>query len=142
MVSLKVEPSFDGLRNDPLTLWGFWQEFRGLRYSFWGLFGWFSILLPNSVYTLLDGVTLLALAGLAFLIIFGKYILPDREPPSTQVTRSSDELTKIYQLPERLWEAEVIAGSAITNKSLKESHIGELLGVAILGIRRGRRARA
>lgn len=56
----------NGLRNDPLTVWGFWQEFRGLRYSFWGLFGWFSILLPNPVYTLLDGVTLLALAGLAW----------------------------------------------------------------------------
>ncbi|MFN8491978.1 MAG: DUF2142 domain-containing protein [Caldilineaceae bacterium] len=56
----------NGLRNNPLTLWGFWQEFRGLRYSFWGLFGWFSILLPNPVYTLLDGVTLLALVGLVW----------------------------------------------------------------------------
>ncbi|MFN8493584.1 MAG: SLC13 family permease [Caldilineaceae bacterium] len=80
-----------------------------------------------------------ALAGLAFLIVFGKYVLPNREPPSMQVTRSSDELTKIYQLPERLWEAEVINGSGLTYKTLKETHIGEQLGVTILGIRRGRR---
>lgn len=56
----------NGLRKDALTLAGFWQEFRGLRYSFWGLFGWFNILLPNSVYILLDGVTLVALMGLGW----------------------------------------------------------------------------
>ncbi|CAN5582960.1 SLC13 family permease [soil metagenome] len=82
---------------------------------------------------------LVAIAGLAFLILFGKYILPDREPPAVQVTRSSDELSQTYQLPERLWEAEVIAGSSLINKSLPETHIGELFGLSILGIRRGRR---
>lgn len=94
---------------------------------------------PLSVLAFTPTGGFVALAGLAFLIIFGKYILPDREPPSTQVTRSSDELTKIYQLPERLWEAEVINGSGLTYKTLKETHIGEQLGVTILGIRRGRR---
>ncbi len=94
---------------------------------------------PLSVLAFTPTGGFVALAGLAFLIIFGKYILPDREPPSTQVTRSSDELTQIYQLPERLWEAEVINGSGLTYKTLKETHIGEQLGVTILGIRRGRR---
>ncbi len=82
---------------------------------------------------------LVALAGLAFLIVFGKYLLPDREPPAVQVSHSGDELTKIYQLPERLWEAEVGNGSTLVNKSLHETRIGESLGLAILGIRRGRR---
>jgi len=82
---------------------------------------------------------LVALAGLAFLIIFGKYILPNREPPAVQVIQSSDELTQTYQLSERLWEAEVLNDSPLAYKSLRETHIGELFGVAILGIRRGRR---
>jgi len=82
---------------------------------------------------------LVALAGLAFLIIFGKYILPNREPPAVQVIQSSDELTQTYQLSERLWEAEVLTDSPLAHKSLRETHIGELFGVAILGIRRGRR---
>ena len=56
--------TINGLRRDPLT-WGTAKgEFRGLRYSFWGLFGWFNILLPGWIYTVLDGVTWLALAGL------------------------------------------------------------------------------
>jgi len=42
-----------------------WSEFRGLRYSFWGLFGWFSIAMPDWVYRFLDGLTVLAVVGLA-----------------------------------------------------------------------------
>ncbi len=54
----------NGRREDPLTLSGFWREFRGLRYSFWGLFGWFNLLLPQWIYNLLDGITLVAVVGL------------------------------------------------------------------------------
>lgn len=54
----------NGRREDELTLGHFWQEFRGLRYSFWGLFGWFNILLPQWVYVILDGVTVVGSCGL------------------------------------------------------------------------------
>lgn len=54
----------NGLRPEAITWGSFWGEFRGLRYSFWGLFGWFNLLLPSWVYPLLDGVTLAGLAGL------------------------------------------------------------------------------
>jgi hypothetical protein len=57
--------AINGRRGDDLTLADFWPEFRGLRYSFWGLFGWFNILLPAWFYTLADLLTLAGLAGLA-----------------------------------------------------------------------------
>lgn len=57
--------SINGLRTAPLDWDDWWLEFRGLRYSFWGLFGWFNILLPQWVYHALDGLSLVALAGLA-----------------------------------------------------------------------------
>jgi 4-amino-4-deoxy-L-arabinose transferase-like glycosyltransferase len=62
-----VAPLFsaNGLRVQPQTWSGFVGEMRGLRYSFWGLFGWFSILLPQGVYWVLDVLGLLAVAGLA-----------------------------------------------------------------------------
>jgi len=59
----------NGQRGDDLTPAGLWQEFRGLRYSFWGLFGWFSILLPIWIYTLLDVLTLGALIGLVWRVL-------------------------------------------------------------------------
>jgi 4-amino-4-deoxy-L-arabinose transferase-like glycosyltransferase len=55
--------SINGQRTEPLEWDEWWLEFRGLRYSFWGLFGWFNILLPNWIYHLLDGVSAVALLG-------------------------------------------------------------------------------
>ncbi len=57
--------TIEGLRTRPQTFDDLWGELRGLRYSFWGLFGWFSILMPDWTYKLLDMVTTLAIAGLA-----------------------------------------------------------------------------
>ena len=57
--------TINGQRTEPLDWGDFWLEFRGLRYSFWGLFGWFSILLPLWVYGVMDGVSAAALAGFA-----------------------------------------------------------------------------
>ncbi len=54
-----------GLRTAPRTWNGFIGEMNGLRYSFWGLFGWFNIPLSGWIYKTLDAVTLLAFAGLA-----------------------------------------------------------------------------
>ncbi len=55
--------AINGLRAEPPTLSQFWGELRGVRYSFWGLFGWFSILMPSFVYTVLDALSVLALFG-------------------------------------------------------------------------------
>ncbi|MBN1581427.1 MAG: hypothetical protein JXA89_12060, partial [Anaerolineae bacterium] len=49
-----------------------WGEFRGLRYSFWGLFGWFSLAMPGWIVRLLDLFSLLALAG--GIIAFGRWV--------------------------------------------------------------------
>jgi len=49
-----------------------WGEFRGLRWSFWGLFGWFSVAMPAWVYRLLDVLSLLAAVGL--LVEVGRWV--------------------------------------------------------------------
>jgi Dolichyl-phosphate-mannose-protein mannosyltransferase len=38
-------------------------EFRGLRYSFWGLFGWFNVLMPDPFYWIVDILTVLGVVG-------------------------------------------------------------------------------
>ncbi len=55
--------ALNGLRTDSMDIDDFWREFRGLRYSFWGLFGWFNILLPVWFYTIMDVVTVTAIVG-------------------------------------------------------------------------------
>lgn len=61
--------TIEGLRVEPRSLSGIWGELRGVRYSFWGLFGWFSVLLPRPAYMLLDGITLLATLGVLATLI-------------------------------------------------------------------------
>jgi hypothetical protein len=63
--------TINGLRDTPQTWAGFLGEMRGLRYSFWGLFGWFNILLPDSVYRVFDALSLLAVAGVAGALVAG-----------------------------------------------------------------------
>ena len=49
----------------PLNLSTLWAEFRGFRMSFWGIFGMLNVLMrPQWAYNLLDGLSLIALAGL------------------------------------------------------------------------------
>ncbi len=44
------------------------REFKGFRYSFWALFGWFNILAPAPFYWIADGLTVLGVAGLGVFL--------------------------------------------------------------------------
>lgn len=75
--------TINGQRTEPLEWGDWWHEFRGLRYSFWGLFGWFNILLPRWIYHVLDGVTLVAIGGIVVRI--GQRLLrPEAAPADGQ----------------------------------------------------------
>lgn len=63
--------TINGLRVESRTLDDLLGELRGVRYSFWGLFGWFSILMPGFVYSALDIVTVAAGLGLAIGVGLG-----------------------------------------------------------------------
>ncbi len=56
--------TINGLRVETRSMDDLIGEFRGVRYSFWGLFGWFSILMPGFVYSALDLVTIVIGGGL------------------------------------------------------------------------------
>ncbi|MCC7117754.1 MAG: SLC13 family permease [Anaerolineales bacterium] len=97
---------------------------------------------PQAPLTILDFIPtggFVALSGLLFLTFFGRRFLPDREPPMVKMEPTSEELTRTFQLVERMWEAEVSPESALANKSLYQTDIGKGLGMAVLGIRRGDR---
>jgi di/tricarboxylate transporter len=81
---------------------------------------------------------LIALAGILFLGIFGKRLLPDREPAAEQtaVRRTGEELKNLYQINERLWEAYVPDHSDLVGQTLTGSQIGEKYGVTVAAIRR------
>lgn len=55
----------NGRREGGIDWCDFWPEFAGLRFSMWGVFGWFNILLPEWFYRVMDGVTVIGLVGAA-----------------------------------------------------------------------------
>jgi len=57
---LEIVGRYSTPRSLSFMLWAF----SGLRFSFWGVFGWFNILAPRWWYAILDLMTLAALAGL------------------------------------------------------------------------------
>jgi di/tricarboxylate transporter len=82
---------------------------------------------------------LIALAGIGFMVLFGSRLLPEREPGVEQsIARhtASPELEDLYSLGERLWEASVLQKSVLAGQTLKNSRIGEQLGVAVIAISR------
>jgi hypothetical protein len=53
-----------------------WREllgqFQGLRISYWALFGWFNLPLPDTIYRILDGFAVLAILGLGVGLLSGR----------------------------------------------------------------------
>jgi di/tricarboxylate transporter len=85
---------------------------------------------------------LIAIAGIVYLALFGKRLLPEREPSPEQAVarRTGSELEDVYQLGERLWEVRVPPDSPFANKSLAQIGIGQRLGLAVVAIWHGRQA--
>lgn len=61
--------TINGLRVESRTLEDLIGEFRGVRYSFWGLFGWFSILMPGIVYSTLDLLSIVIGGGVIACVV-------------------------------------------------------------------------
>ena len=58
-----------GTRNPAPDFWQLLDELEGLRLSFWGIFGWFSILMPAQFYWVFDGLAIAALVGLVVRLV-------------------------------------------------------------------------
>jgi di/tricarboxylate transporter len=81
-------------------------------------------------------------AGLAFMLLVGRRLLPNRE--SVGQTASpyllSRSLMEMYQIQEQLWEVRVPPACKLVGMRLAESRIGEELGLTVVAIWRGHQA--
>ena len=95
---------------------------------------------PLGILSFLPVGGLIAVAGIVYLTVIGRHLLPNRKPgpEQTYARRASDELENLYSLDERLWEARLTPKCLLIGRSLAHSRIGERYGLAIIAIRRGR----
>lgn len=97
---------------------------------------------PQAALNVLDFTPtggLILIAGITFLGLFGKRLLPDRRPTEEQslARLTGSELEELYAVGDRLWEARVQESSELVGLTLKSCGIGEKLGVVIAAMRRG-----
>lgn len=85
---------------------------------------------------------LIVVATLIYMAVVGRRLLPDRDSVGQKMSSRalSRSLYETYQLEDRLWEFKVPADCTLAGTSLKDSHIGETLGVTVLAIWRGHHA--
>jgi di/tricarboxylate transporter len=85
---------------------------------------------------------LIVVASLVYMIVIGRRLLPARESVASSLSplALARNLRATYQLDERLWEVRVPPGSRLVNVPLSHSHIGEELGIAVIGIWRNHHA--
>ena len=85
---------------------------------------------------------LIALAGIAFITVFGSRLLPNRDPsPEQSIIRlTGSDLEDAYQLGERLWEIRVLPQSTLVEKTLAQTDIGGRLGLSVAAIWHGKQA--
>jgi di/tricarboxylate transporter len=82
---------------------------------------------------------LIVIVSLVYMLVIGRNLLPERESISESV-RPAVNLYETYELAQRLWEVQIPADSWLVHKPIRESGIGEKLGLSVVGLWRGHRA--
>ncbi|MCZ6727819.1 MAG: SLC13 family permease [Acidobacteria bacterium] len=77
-------------------------------------------------------------AGIAYMVLVGRRILPSRNP-AREMAGEEVDLDQVYSLRERLFVLDLPEGSPLAGKSLAECRVGSALGLNVMGIRRGGR---
>ncbi len=93
---------------------------------------------PFQLFDFLPMGLILTVAGILFMILIGRRLLPTRDPVQTLSGQANGtmEPTELYELEERLALITVPSGSRLAGKSLAESRIGRALDLTILGLQR------
>jgi di/tricarboxylate transporter len=74
------------------------------------------------------------LAGIAFMVLVGRHLLPARDIAKEFSTAKQTDLGEFYDLQERLFVIRLPADSALANKNLTESRLGAALGLNVIAI--------
>ena len=85
---------------------------------------------------------LIAVAGIAFMVLIGRRRLPARASLGRSISPAllSRALAETYQLEDQLWEVYVPPGAQLVGAAVGESRLGEELGLTLVAIWRGHAA--
>jgi di/tricarboxylate transporter len=80
--------------------------------------------------------SLIFAAGILFMAVVGKRLLPARNVAEEVADQSDADLDRLFRLQESIFHLRIPAGSSLDGKTLAASRIGTLLGLTVMGITR------
>lgn len=83
--------------------------------------------------------SVIVFASLIYMLTIGRRLLPKRDGISQAITAETN-LYETYDLGQRMWEVQIPAESWLVGKQIKDSGIGQRLGLTVLGVWRGHKA--
>ncbi len=80
------------------------------------------------------------LAGVLYMVLIGRHMLPVRNPLAARAT-ADDDIPQLYHLRQLLSVLQIPEDSILAGKSLAESRLGSALGINVIGLTRDRQTR-
>jgi di/tricarboxylate transporter len=97
-------------------------------------------LVPFSLVDFFRIGSIISIAGIVFMVMLGRKILPNYPGQETlKACRDPEELARIYRLPDLVFDARILQESPLDGKSIAESQLGRFFNVNIIGLHRGSR---
>lgn len=96
-------------------------------------------LTPFSLFDFTPVGVSVMLAGILFMALFGRHLLPNRDVARESAAAGPLELSEQYELKKRMLLMRVPAGSELAGKTLAESRLGSALGLYVVEIIRNGR---
>ena len=78
----------------------------------------------------------MTLAGVAFIALIGRHLLPERDISREFRGQDITDLGEVFDLQERLFVLRLPSESTLVGKTLAESRLGSALGLNVIGVRR------
>lgn len=96
---------------------------------------------PFSLFDFAPVGLVITLTGIAFMVLVGRHLLPNRHPVAALSGRDDEpaDAQQLYDLEERLALVILPPDSQLAGKTLTESRIGRVLDLTILGVQRNGR---
>ncbi|GAC1649905.1 MAG: SLC13 family permease [Herpetosiphon sp.] len=82
--------------------------------------------------------SVLIVGGILYMVLIGRRLLPSGHASPDGATASN--LAQVYNLQDRLWEVRIPASSPLASQTLAASHLGDTLGLTVVGIFHGQSA--
>jgi di/tricarboxylate transporter len=74
------------------------------------------------------------LAGIAFIALIGRHLLPNRDPAKGLSKASAEDLDEFYRIEDQMVMLRIPDGSQLAGMTLAESQLGRILGLNVVAI--------